>query len=109
MAQLAERTLTGLEHQVHPLETSQGLPWIEVATEAPYFITDEGKNWTPIGQNDAITWPELKGIFLRKDLATAAAYLQMLSAHGVTCMRLMLEYCHGENRYFEKPAGHFQP
>jgi Cellulase (glycosyl hydrolase family 5) len=33
----------------------------------------------------------------------------MLSEHGVTCLRLMLEYCHGENRYFEKPIGNFQP
>jgi mannan endo-1,4-beta-mannosidase len=33
----------------------------------------------------------------------------MLKQHGVTCLRLMLEYCHGEHRYFEKPVGRFQP
>ncbi|TKK72070.1 hypothetical protein FC093_02010 [Ilyomonas limi] len=63
----------------------------------------------PVGQNDAITWPDLAGIFRRKDLASVEKYLQMLSQHGVTCLRLMLEYCHGENRYFEKPVGYFQP
>jgi mannan endo-1,4-beta-mannosidase len=85
------------------------LPWIQVANGAPYFITDQGEDWTPVGQNDAITWPELHGLFRRKDLFTVEAYLQMLAAHGVTCLRLMLEYCHGENRYFEKPVGRFQP
>jgi mannan endo-1,4-beta-mannosidase len=33
----------------------------------------------------------------------------MLAAHGVTVLRLMLEYCHREHRYFEKPAGTFHP
>lgn len=92
-----------------PFKAALRMPWIEVVKDAPYFVTDQGEAWTPIGQNDAITWPELKGVFLRKDLATAEAYLQMLVQHGVTCLRLMLEYCHGENRYLEKPAGHFQP
>jgi hypothetical protein len=35
-------------------------PWIEVAPGAPYFQTDRGESWTPIGQNDAVTWPELE-------------------------------------------------
>jgi mannan endo-1,4-beta-mannosidase len=33
----------------------------------------------------------------------------MLAQRGVTCLRLMLEYCQGENRYVEKPAGSFPP
>ena len=101
-------TTTNTQKQA-PVFTPSGMPWIEVAKDAPYFTTDEGKDWTPIGQNDAITWPELAGIFRRKDLAGVESYLQMLSSHGVTCLRLMLEYCQGENRYFEKPAGYFQP
>lgn len=95
--------------QKHSSNRTSRMPWINVAKHAPYFVTDEGKDWTPIGQNDAITWPELRGVFLRKDLATAEVYLRMLARHGVTCLRLMLEYCHGEHRYFEKPAGRFQP
>lgn len=85
------------------------LPWIEVSPAAPYFITETGENWTPIGQNDAITWPELQGLFRRKNLQSVENYLQMLAAHGVTCLRLMLEYCQTEHRYFEKPAGQFTP
>src|SRR3954447_15478273 len=88
---------------------ASNIPWIEVAKGAPYFITEEGKDWTPIGQNDAITWPDLQGLFRRKDIASVESYLKMLAEQGVTCLRLMLEYCHGENRYFEKPAGNFQP
>jgi len=88
---------------------SNVLPWIEVAKNAPYFITEKGESWTPIGQNDAITWPELKGLFLRKDTTAANAYFRLLAQNGVTCLRLMLEYCQGENRYFEKPVGRFQP
>lgn len=113
MAQQSKRTQISLDfheqRQKYPAENAPPMPWIEVAKHAPYFRTDEGKDWTPIGQNDAITWPELKGIFLRKDFARAEAYLQMLVQHGVTCLRLMLEYCHGENRYLEKPIGRFQP
>ena len=43
--------------------SSSALPWIEVADNAAYFATDTGDDWTPIGQNDAITWPELAGAF----------------------------------------------
>ncbi len=85
------------------------LSWIKVAADAPYFITEEGNDWTPIGQNDAITWPELKGIFMRKDLSAAENYFKLLKQHGVTCLRLMLEYCHGNHRYFENPVGTFKP
>lgn len=96
-----------------PINTEQPpkptLPWIEVATHAPYFVTEDGDPWTPIGQNDAITWPELRGLFRRRDLASVERYLQWLAAHQVTCLRLMLEYCQGEHRYFERPVGHFQP
>jgi hypothetical protein len=113
MAQQSAGTHTNLYIEKHRQKSGAAhapcLPWIEVAKDAPYFVTDSGNDWTPIGQNDAITWPELKGVFLRKDLATAEAYLAMLARHGVTCLRLMLEYCHGENRYLEKPVGRFQP
>ena len=113
MVKQTEQTQISLDFGEHPeereIQTSHGMPWIEVAPNAPYFVTDKGDVWTPIGQNDAITWPELKGMFLRKDIETAEAYLQMLTRNGVTCLRLMMEYCHGENRYFESPVGRFQP
>ena len=85
------------------------LPWIVVQPGVPYFRTDAGASWTPIGQNDAVTWPELAGLFRRRDLAGVEAHLRWLKANGVTCLRLMLEYCQGEHRYLERPAGRFVP
>jgi hypothetical protein len=83
--------------------------WIEVAPAAPFFQTVSGQPWMPIGHNEAINWPGLVGLFRQRDLAAPARYLEDLAAHGVTCLRLMLEYCHTEHRYFEQPAGIFKP
>lgn len=85
------------------------LTWIETRPGLPYFVTEHGAAWTPVGHNDAVTWPELGGLFRRKDVAGVEQHLRWLKAHGVTCLRLMLEYCHGEHRYIEKPVGRFVP
>jgi hypothetical protein len=82
---------------------------IGVLPNLPYFVTDDGSPWTPIGHNDAITWPELAPLFRRRDIAAVERHLVWLRDHGVTCIRLMLEYCHGEHRYLERPAGRFVP
>lgn len=82
---------------------------IRVVPGSPYFITDDGASWTPIGHNDAITWPDLSPLFRRRDLAAVERHLRELRTYGVTCIRLMLEYCHGEHRYLERPAGRFVP
>lgn len=82
---------------------------IRVVPGSPYFMTEDGASWTPIGHNDAITWPDLAPLFRRRDLAAVERHLLELRAHGVTCIRLMLEYCHGEHRYLERPAGCFVP
>ncbi|MFD3001512.1 hypothetical protein ACFS7Z_14170 [Pontibacter toksunensis] len=101
-------TASGLEQEVVQ-STANDLPWIQVAPDAPYFVTDEGENWTPIGQNDAITWPDFANAFRRKDLKQVEGHLAWLASHGVTCLRFMLEYAQTENRYFERPTGTFSP
>ncbi|TIU05358.1 MAG: hypothetical protein E5W44_25990, partial [Mesorhizobium sp.] len=63
----------------------------------------------PIGQNDAISWPELNRLFRRKDIAGVEAHLRWLRQSGVTCLRLMLEYAQVRHRYFERPLGRFVP
>ena len=85
------------------------LPWIQVAPDAPYFVTETGEPWTPIGQNDAITWPEFHGLYRGRDLPAVEAHLRRLRDHGVTCLRLMLEYAEVRHRHFEKPMGRFVP
>lgn len=72
-------------------------------------MADNGSSWAPIGQNDAITWPDLEGIFRQKNLRKVEAYLAYLAGSGVTCLRLMLEYSQTNHRFLEKPAGSFQP
>jgi hypothetical protein len=89
--------------------SSSALSWIEVAPNVPYFATQEGDTWTPIGQNDAVTWPELAGAFRRRDMASVESYLGLLQVSGVTVLRLMLEYNQGSHRHLERPAGVFQP
>ncbi len=76
---------------------------------SPYFLTDDGEPWTPIGQNDAICWDEFAGLFRRRDLASVEAHLIWLRDHGVTCLRLMLEYAQVRHRYIERPVGRFVP
>ena len=90
-------------------EEDTSLPWIETCPGLPYFVTEKGEPWTPIGQNDAITWPELEGLFRRRDLPGVEAHLRDLKASGVTCLRLMLEYAQGERRYLESAPGAFAP
>jgi hypothetical protein len=100
----AGRSVTGVGR---PAVSS--LSWITVAPQAPYFITESGAAWTPIGQNDAIIWPELAGLIGRRDLPAVERHLRWLRASGVTCLRLMLEYCEDGRCYFEYPAGRVQP
>jgi len=85
------------------------LPWIQIAPDAPYFLDETGAPWHPIGQNDAITWPELAPLFRRRDVAAVERHLYWLKDHGVTCLRLMLEYAQVRHRYIERPAGRFVP
>ncbi len=85
------------------------LAWIRRAPAAPYFIEDNGQSWTPIGQNDAVSWTEFAGLRGRRDLASVRQHLSWLADHGVTCLRLMLEYAEDGEHFFEEPAGTFNP
>ncbi len=90
---------------LHISSPETALRWIERSPGAPYFQTDNGHPWHPIGQNDAISWRELNPLFGRKNVALVEAYLATLAAHGVTVMRLMLEYAQVRHRYFETAPG----
>jgi hypothetical protein len=90
-------------------EAQAEIPWIAVAPQAPYFIAEDGSPWTPIGQNDNINWLELKGLFRRRNMGEAEAYLDRLAHSGVTVLRLMLECAQGRSRYIERPVGKFVP
>lgn len=85
--------------------TPAPLDWISRSPASPYFVDEQGRPWTPIGQNDAISWPELAPLFRRRDLPAVERHLRWLVEHGVTCLRLMIEYAQVRHRYFERPAG----
>jgi mannan endo-1,4-beta-mannosidase len=42
-------------------------------------------------------------------MAAVEGHLRWLKAHGVNCLRLMLEYAQVRHRYIERPAGRFVP
>jgi hypothetical protein len=98
-----------MKHRSRTEDPIPTLPWIQTVPGVPYFQTEHGESWTPVGQNDAITWPDLEGLFRRRDLASVERYLAHLAAHGVTCLRLMLEYAQGRHRFLERPVGTFRP
>ncbi len=85
------------------------LAWIEVARDAPYFVTADGRDWTPVGQNDAVSWEGLSGLYRRRDPMAARRYLERLADHGVTTLRLMLEYAEVADFLLEDPIGRFRP
>lgn len=62
-----------------------------------------------MGHNSAVSWPDLGPLFGRRGSRELAAHLDLLRASGVTCLRMMLEYCHTEHRYFEQPVGRCKP
>ena len=88
---------------------SPKLAWIGKAPSVPYFMTETGDSWTPVGHNDSITWPGLSGLLGMKDAASADAYLAMLARNGINCIRLMLEHAETPEGHFENPVGVFVP
>src|SRR6478752_7483274 len=80
------------------------LPWVRRAPGGRYFETEDGEPFLIIGQNDALTWPELEGLLGRKDVGSVDRHLAWLKAHGVTTLRVMLEYV-GDGLYLEQQPG----
>ncbi len=81
------------------------MAYVEVAPGGRYFMTTDGKPFLAIGHNDAMVWPTLLCMHYEQDLASVEAYIKMLAEHGVTVLRIMLEYCQDDEWYFENPVG----
>lgn len=106
---MSELPQSAAEPEASLREDASPLPWIEVAPAAPYFVTEDGAAWTPIGQNDAISWREFAGLVRRRDLDAVDRHLSWLRESGVTCLRFMLEYCERPSFHLERPSGSFRP
>ena len=85
-----------------------GLSWVRLGAGRRYFETEDGAPFLIIGQNDALTWPELEGLLGRATCPAVEKHLAWLAAHGVTTLRVMLEYV-GDGLYLERTCGEFDP
>ncbi len=81
------------------------MAYVRVAPGGRYFMTEDGQPFLVIGHNDAMPWPTLRHMHGEEDVATTEAYIRMLAEHGVTVLRIMLEYCEDEDWFFEDPVG----
>ncbi|MCX9147050.1 hypothetical protein [Erythrobacter sp. WG] len=88
---------------------ADGAAWIRCAPGAPYFETEAGEPWMPVGHNEAVTWPRLAGLHRRRDAAAVEAHFADLEAHGVNCLRVMLDYSQVHHRALEHRVGAFSP
>lgn len=95
--------------RVAPPPAPVGGGWIRCAEGVPYFTTETGDVWAPVGHNEAITWPNLAALHRRRDPEAVEAHFAELATHGVTCLRLMLDYSQGRHRHLEHRVGHFSP
>ena len=84
------------------------LPWVQLAPGRRYFQTELGDPFLIIGQNDALTWPEFEGLLGGRDIPAVDRHLAFLAAHGVTTLRVMLEYV-GDGLFLETRPGEFDP
>ncbi len=80
------------------------LSHVRVAPGRRYFVTEEGAPFLVIGHNDAMPWPGLVPLREERTEVAGEDYLRMLAEHGVTVLRVMLEYG-SDDWLFEDPAG----
>lgn len=96
------------EAPARPDTARRPLPWVRLAPGRRYFETDDGSPFLIIGQNDALTWPDLEGLIDRRDLPAVDRHCAHLKSLGVTTLRVMLEYV-GDGLYLERQPGEFDP
>jgi len=106
MKPAAEQPQDALHRVAAPMD---GAAWIRCAPDAPYFMTEAGEVWTPVGHNEAVTWPRLGPLHRRRDAAAVEAHFAELASYGVTCLRLMLDYSQVRHRALEHRVGEFSP
>ncbi len=81
------------------------MAYVRVAPGGRSFMTEGGAPFLVIGHNDAMPWPTLHHMHYEEDIATTEAYIRMLAEHGVTVLRIMLEYAQEQDWFFENPVG----
>lgn len=82
-----------------------GMPFVKVAPGGRYFMTADGAPFLVVGHNDSISWLTLDDLWAERDVAKIERYIAMLVEHGVTVLRIMLEYAQEQDWFFEDRAG----
>lgn len=104
---MREAAALGAEAVRRVAPPADGAAWIRCAPDAPYFETEAGEPWMPVGHNEAVTWPRLAGLHRRRDVAAVEAHFAELAGYGVNCLRLMLDYSQVPHRALEHRVGTF--
>lgn len=81
------------------------MPHVQVAPGGRYFMTEDGKPFLAIGHNDAMPWVTLHSLHREENTGKVEAYIKMLVEHGVTVLRIMLEYSENPDWFFEDREG----
>ncbi|PWK06586.1 hypothetical protein [Tumebacillus permanentifrigoris] len=88
---------------------ASGAGFVQVAPSKRYFQFEDGTPFVIIGANEAMTWPDLDGLYSNTNMKRTEAYLQMLHDHGVNTIRVMAEYSQDGVHNFESPLGTYTP
>ncbi|HEX8229883.1 MAG TPA: hypothetical protein VF826_11305 [Chloroflexia bacterium] len=81
------------------------MPYVGLAPGGRYFMTEDGEPFLVIGHNEALPWPRMYHMQDERDIATVESYVKLMAEHGVTVVRIMLEYCEDEQWFFEDAQG----
>ncbi|HEX8218646.1 MAG TPA: hypothetical protein VF914_05470 [Chloroflexia bacterium] len=81
------------------------MPYVRLAPGGRYFMTEDGKPFLAIGHNEALPWPRMWHMQDERDIPTVESYIKMMAEHGVTVVRIMLEYCEDQDWFFEDAEG----
>lgn len=85
------------------------MPFVQLAPGGRYFMTEDGKPFLIIGHNDAMPWPRMRYMRHEHGLPIVERYVKLMAEHGVTVVRIMLEYCEDERWFIEDAQGNPVP
>lgn len=95
------------QHLLDFPDTGEG--YIRVAKGQRYFQFEDGTPFIINGANEAITWPDMDGLYANTNPQRTEDYFKMLKEHGVNTIRIMMEYSQDGYHNLENPIGEFVP
>lgn len=81
------------------------MSYVQLAPGRRHFMTEDGMPFLVIGHNEALPWPRMRHMRDERDVPAVESYIKMMAEHGVTVVRIMLEYCEDQEWLFEDAQG----